>query len=296
MIGAAGGFAAQGNGKGTPGTPWSGGVGITETVEQIMAREEGDDAKSHEHERRLRLHTGEHSQENPFAPFVPHWPIGTNSGPAPLLPQVTGVSFLGAQLSESSEVPPDSMGAVGPSQVAVIVNGRIKLFSKTGGSQSGLNTTTDALFASVRGANGTSDPHMRYDRLSGRWFIVMITIVKHSNSILIAMSSGPTITNGSSFTFFQFPQDFDGGDAGLFADYPTLGVDRFALYIGVNNFLSSTGGNATRTGFVVRKSSLLAGGPIVVTSFRNLDDDGQGNGTLQRSATARRRAWGGGAQ
>src|SRR5207245_5302660 len=79
-------------------------------------------------------------------------------------------------------------------------------------------------------------------------------------------------------TFFQFAQNFDGGDPGLFADYPTLGVDKFALYIGVNNFLSSSGGVATRTGFVVNKASLLSGGPIVVTSFRNLDNDGLGNG------------------
>src|SRR5205807_7796860 len=108
--------------------------------------------------------------------------------------------------------------------------------------------------------------------------VVMINVANHSNRILIAVSSDSTITNGSSFTFFQFQQDFDGGDAGLFADYPTLGVDRLELYIGVNNFLSSTGGLATCTGFVVNKASLLAGGPIVVTPFRNLNNDGSGNG------------------
>src|SRR5262249_23945807 len=69
-----------------------------------------------------------------------------------------------------------------------------------------------------------------------------------------------------------------GGDAGLFADYPTLGVDRYAVYVGVNNFLSSSGGQATRTGYVVNKASVLAGGPITVTPFRNLNDDSAGNG------------------
>jgi PKD repeat protein len=215
-------------------------------------------------------------QDNPLAPLVAQWPPPT--GPVPLLPQAVGVGFLGATLGDSGDIPPDSMGAVGPTQVIVIVNGVIRLFSKGGGTQSGLNTSTDSFFASVRGGSGTSDPHIRYDRLTGRWFVVMINVANHSNRILIAVSSDSTITPSSSFTFFEFQQDFDGGDAGLFADYPTLGVDRFALYIGVNNFLSSSGGASTRTGFVVNKASLLSGGPIVVTPFRNLDNDGLGNG------------------
>src|SRR5258708_12769985 len=99
----------------------------------------------------------------------------------------------------------------------------------------------------------------------------MIKIAAHNNRILIALSSGSIITSTSIFTFFQFVQNFDGGDPGLFADYPTLGVDKFALYIGVNNFLSSSGGASTRTGFVVNKSSLLAVGPFSATPFPNLN-------------------------
>ena len=83
------------------------------------------------------------------------------------------------------------------------------------------------------------DPQIRYDRLSGRWFVVMIT-VGDQNRILIAVSSGSTITDTSSFTFFQFQHDLVGptpnADTGGFADYPSLGVDPWALYIGVNVF------------------------------------------------------------
>src|SRR4029077_12572640 len=75
-----------------------------------------------------------------------------------------------------------------------------------------------------------------------------------------------------------FVEDFDGGDANQFADYPTLGVDAPALYIGVNMFTSSSGGSQGRTGFVVNKASLVSGGPIIVTSFRGLDNDGAGSG------------------
>src|SRR5208337_4758611 len=52
-------------------------------------------------------------------------------------------------------------------------------------------------------------------------------------------------------------------------DYPSLGIDVNALYIGVNVF-SPSGIFQGTSAFVVRKSSLISGGPIVVSAFRNL--------------------------
>jgi PKD repeat protein len=181
-----------------------------------------------------------------------------------------GTTFLGIQLSESGYIPPDSMGAVGPSQLIVIANGRIKVFNKDG-TLGPLNTTTDNLFASVRSA-GTSDPRARYDRLSQRWFITMIDVAT-TNRVLIAVSSGPTITGTSSFSFFQFQHDLVGptpnSDTGGFADYDSLGVDRFALYIGINVFNSAGTALLGTTGFVVNKSNLFSG-TLTVTAFRQL--------------------------
>ena len=125
--------------------------------------------------------------------------------------------------------------------------------------------------------NFTSDPRIRYDRLSGRWFIIMIDVPgqrgTQPNRVMIAMSDSNTITGGTVWTFFQFQHDLvsPAGDTGDFADYPTLGIDANALYIGVNVF-ATTGSESfvNTTVFVVRKSSLLSGGPIVVTAFRGL--------------------------
>ena len=67
----------------------------------------------------------------------------------PSVARTTG-PLLGAQVSESGSVPPDSMGAVRPTQFIVIVNGRIKSFNKTTGVVDGvLNSSTDAFFAAV---------------------------------------------------------------------------------------------------------------------------------------------------
>src|SRR4029077_5860507 len=86
------------------------------------------------------------------------------------------------------------------------------------------------------------------------------------NRVMIAMSDSGIISPSTVWSFFFFS-----GDATNFADYPTLGIDANALYIGANIF--STGGSGSFvncTAFVVRKSSLLSGGPIVVTPFTGL--------------------------
>ncbi len=206
----------------------------------------------------------------------------------PPAPQIVGSSFTGATLADSA-LPPDTMGAVGPTQFVVAINKLIRTFDKSTGTADGtLNVSMNTFFSSVMtpigGAiigNFTTDPRVRYDRLSGRWIVTIIDVPYVStspfttapNRVLIAVSSGSTITNASSFTFFFFQHDTvaPAGDTGNFADYPTLGIDNNALYIGDNVFgPSETDPRTGASGFVVRKSSILGAGPIVVTAFRGL--------------------------
>jgi len=265
------------------GTPWTGAPGITETVAEIMAREARTPlvVAGPPRERRPEQAEGldRPKAENPDAPAVSRWPAGPDP-PAPRLredgsPQQAlslSTNWLGPRLSEAGVIPPDSNGAVGPTQVMAIGNGRFKLYNKTGTLQ-GLNVTDTTFFSTVSGGVAVSDPHIRYDRLSGRWFITEITVSNTSNRILLAVSSSSTITDATSFTFFQFAHDSVGPtpniDTGHFADYDTLGVDANALYIGVNEFASSVGTFQNTSGYVVRKADLLAG-TLTVTAFRGL--------------------------
>ena len=202
--------------------------------------------------------------ENPRSPDVAQLPGGALSAPTSLsTPQTLGTSFTGATISDTPGfVPPDSMGAVGPTQYIVTVNGRFRSFSKaTGLADGALNVDPDVFFGSVRSA-GTSDPRVRYDRLSGRWFITMIDVNGINNRILIAVSSGSTIASASSFTFFDIPSDSTAPARATsdFADYDTLGIDANALYIGTNVF-SGTGAFKGTDGYVIRKSSVLGRRP-----------------------------------
>src|ERR1043166_9424961 len=134
------------------GIPSTGDPGVTETVSEIMGRQKNVPLQSYlkpgqSDEGRL-LPDRKNFPKDPASPRVAqHPPSGKAGSPAPsidaplITAQSVGVSFLGAQISESGFIPPDSMGAVGPSQILVCVNGRIKVFDKTG-VLGALNTTT----------------------------------------------------------------------------------------------------------------------------------------------------------
>jgi hypothetical protein len=184
-------------------------------------------------------------------------------------PQTLGISFTGATLADAGAFPPDVMGDVGPTQYVVFVNGRLRTFNKTTGVADGvIDADPDAFFSLVMtppGANEityTSDPNVRYDRLSGRWFLTIIDVTANSstgaltraNRVLIAMSDGSIITPSTvwSFTYYQNPTYFD--------DYPSLGIDADALYIGTDKF--TVAGTFTNTkAYVFNKASIIGDTP-----------------------------------
>jgi hypothetical protein len=295
----------------TKGKPWTGSSGVTKSVAGIAAREEvlarhpltppADQAVAGEE----GVEEGEAAAESAETPEADAESADAESagakvrekpepeeegvppkraGPAARQQRVgaaaigpeqsltAGTSFLGAEVSDSGFVPPDSMGAVGPTQVLVFVNGRIRVFDKDG-NPGGLNVNDAAFWAPVSNGSEPTDPGVEYDRLSGRWILSAINTQNTNNRVMLAVSSGPTITNTSSFTYFFFNEAAPPPSApARFADYPQLGVDANAIYIGVNEFSSaSAGGSFTGTSaFVIRKSSVTDGGPMVVTAFRGL--------------------------
>jgi hypothetical protein len=248
---------------------WHGEPGITETVAQIMAREAQTPPEIEVRQTKPWLACDRSAlPQDPSASWLPPPAIQMPGGYNPRSPQPVGTSFLATVLSDSGFIPPDTMGDVSPTQIVVFLNGRIRVYDKTG-VLGGLDTTTNNFFTSVRNGSTTSDPRVVWDRISQRWFMVMIN-TSTPNRFLIAVSSGATITSTSSFTFFQFQQDLTSptGDTGALADYPSLGVDANALYTGANMFAGGTTFNGT-TGWVIRKSDLLAG-TLTVFTFRQM--------------------------
>lgn len=242
-----------------------GNIGFPETVAQIMERERSMpplDNTIHENDLEERLHYPDRHNlpQNPLSNSESSYPPLTtdqknNQNQTSETPQTVSTNFLGAQLSESGFIPADNMGAAGPTQYIAIANGRIKSFTKSTGVADGIiNASTDVFFASVNNGSGTSDPRIRYDRLSQRWFAVMINVPNSVNRILIAVSSESTITLSTVWTFY-----FITGPAGQFMDYPTLGIDNNAVYIGTNNFNIAGTAFIQTNGYVINKAGLISG-------------------------------------
>jgi hypothetical protein len=286
------------------GVPWTGEVGISKTTDEIMASQlvappsrrpaivperekEGFENRRQDPNAKPGSRYGDgkvmidkprndvKSREDVVNMFAPQ-PVALNFN------AVTGPTETGA-------FPPDTQGTVGPTQYVAFVNGRIRSFNKTTGATDGvLNVDSDVFFASVMtpvsggtlNVNFTSDPQIRYDRLSGRWILLIIDVPSLNaigdtpNRILIAVSdaaSAGVLSGSTVWTLYFVAQDTLGGPAqNNFLDYPSLGVDANALYIGGDMYPAAGGGLDNTDAFVIRKSSVLSGGPVVTTAFRNL--------------------------
>ncbi|MGE0001499.1 MAG: hypothetical protein AB7T05_05460, partial [Fimbriimonadaceae bacterium] len=220
---------------------------------------------------------------NPGSPAVPSFPAKSVMGGESdasmggrggiYSPQTIDFQFTGPTLNESGFVPPDVQGDVSPTQIVVAVNGRIRSYDRNGNAGA-LNATADAFFTSVRNGSGISDPRVRWDRLSNRWMIIAIN-VSAPNRLVVAVSNGATITNTSSFTFYFL------STPSAFADYPTMGVDANAIYVGENTFNTALNSFLGTNVWVIRKTSVLSGGPIVGTRFNTSGSTGAGLFTPQ---------------
>jgi hypothetical protein len=194
-------------------------------------------------------------------------------------------NFLASTFEEGHLWPPDPNGAVGTHQLVVLMNAGIKVFEKRNVTDAPLVTPKgisnnpapaqlfiklDQFFSPVlRGNAFTSDPHVRFDRLTKRWFVVAIDVdpsFKTTNFILIAVSDGEQITNATSFTFYRIPTALfpynTSNPIKPFLDYPTLGVDKNAVLIGGSLFFLNSSGSEDSiysAGYAINKQQLLRG-------------------------------------
>jgi hypothetical protein len=178
--------------------------------------------------------------------------------------------------------PPDPNGAVGEHQVVVATNNGIKIFNKpsvtdppnvtpTGYSRKlaagELFLSLEEFFSPVLPVkSGIGDPHIRYDRLSKRWFIVAIEInpSQENNLIFLAVSDGDKITDASDFFYYAFNSSLFPYDPQApyapFLDYPKLGIDKNSILIGGNQFGWDS---LTNVGYVIDKKQLIRGNLVV---------------------------------
>ncbi len=163
-------------------------------------------------------------------------------------------------------IPPDTMGAVGKTQYVSTSNGAYAIFDKKTGSRSAL--MSDVNFWVAAGQTGTNgDTRIMYNASADRW--VAVAFGANSKDLQVAVSNTSDAMGGWKSTSFQ---GYAGYGFGATADYPTLALDRNAVYIGTNNFApaSSGGTNSFRgtTMNVIPLDSLFGAGAPSTTNMQ----------------------------
>ena len=167
------------------GKPWIGAGGVQRTTAGIMADPAIVRTTSFATRPKVRLPDRKHLPQDSRALSIATWPqldsprLGRVT-PVTSAPQTVTTNFDAATGDATNgPFPPDTMGAVGPTQFFLFINGRLKTFNKTTGVADGvINANPDAFFSSVMtpavAANATSNPQIRYDRLTSRWILTII--------------------------------------------------------------------------------------------------------------------------
>jgi hypothetical protein len=209
--------------------------------------------------------TGSSSAKKPAAPAASN-KIGANvsSGGGVASPNVaptTQVSFDGVNQATACGTcfPPDVSAAVGQTEIAQMVNGRLRVTNKTGTINCDLNLP---LFL------GTDDslahPRIIYDTNANQYAFVVSVVPANDAmpAIWAAISSNDEacgIWNASRITFTG--NDFPGGTQLV---NPILGQDRNALLVSSQNVTPS---GTNFTSFAILKSQILNQQTVTVTTF-----------------------------
>ncbi len=160
-------------------------------------------------------------------------------------------------------IPPDTMGAVGRTQYFETSNGSYGVFDKYTGAR--LSVVSDNAFWTAAGqATGTNgDSRVMYNAAAGRW--IAIAFGSNTKDLQIAISdSDDALGTWKSVKF----EGYAGLGFGATADYPTLALDKNAVYIGTNNFAPATAGGSnsfrgTTLNVIPLDSLFGAGAPTV---------------------------------
>ena len=185
-----------------------------------------------------------------------------------------GQNFTASTLGvDSIDTPPDSDGAVGPTNYVEFINGRFAVFDKTNAVR--VQSMTNLLFWRQAGITvppsfDVTDTRIIYDPTCQRWFAAEIDFdtnnIINSNHFLVAVST--TIAPTGPWKGFAVTAD---PTVSSTADFTTLGLDAHGVYVSGDMF-DASGNFVSSTLISIPKTNLLAATPSVAnfTRFSNL--------------------------
>ncbi len=187
---------------------------------------------------------------------------GTPSGVTATTPGLIGLRF-----SESGGyVPPDTQLGVGPNHIVEAVNLEIRFWTKTGDllRSSDLNT-----FFGLPSSVLLSDPKIRFDPQSNRWFIAVISFNNSFTAGAWRLAASTTSDPTASFVIYTVSTSKSA------PDFPALGLNEDKVVLTANAFRANS---FLGTEFlVIKKADLVSGVSAAATFF----PPNQGSFTIQ---------------
>lgn len=200
-----------------------------------------------------------------------------------LITTYEGINFdEDAANGEFYHIPPDPIGAAGPSHLVSVVNTSIEWHTKAGvqevSKRLGKNSTTHSgsFFESLTPTTGTFDPKVIYDQYAGRFLVVSLERVGTVNDapgnisrILLAVSDDSNPNGTWYFHAIDSKLTITSGDGthDSWADYPGFAVDEEALYVTANMFRFAGGFSLDSRVWIIAKSPFYSGGSATFSVY-----------------------------
>jgi hypothetical protein len=182
-------------------------------------------------------------------------------------PGTPAVAFADADANSTGQ-PPDTDMDVSDSYVVTDYNSILKVYDKAGNLLAG-PVDIQSIFSSTGtmsncGATETtaswlSDPQVRYDEESQRWFLAMLRVTGSGAGSYLCLACSQSSDPRGSWRGWESNMG-----ATTVADYPHMGVGQDAVFIGSNDFVSGSY-SASMVTAVTPKANMLSGGTLTWT-------------------------------
>ena len=168
-------------------------------------------------------------------------------------------------------IPPDTNGAVGPTQYVQMVNSSFSVYDKAGTRLSG-PTQINSLFSTLPASaqcrtNNSGDPVVVYDQLADRWLVSQFAVNGGAGPYdeCIAISKGPDATG--EYYIYDFPLNAPLNNTAKFQDYPHFGLWPDAYYMTTHQFDSVSLAYVGQAAWALERDRMLKGQPAQIIYF-----------------------------
>jgi hypothetical protein len=180
-------------------------------------------------------------------------------------------SSFPAEADNSTVLPPDTQGTVGPNHLVVTLNSNVVVEDRFGNR---LTTVSLDSFWAPTSNSVTTDPRVAYDPYNDRWIIATSgDFLKSTSGVLVGVSQTGDPTG--NWNLYKVAVD---GTGLHFCDFPTLGFNKKWVVVMCNVFANAQNSNFFSGNiYVFDKFSLYSHGPgVPVVLNDNIDNNPNG--------------------